>query len=222
MSWYQNSLIERVIDCKIAKIEITFEARKEIMLTVHLLGCSVAVQSSPQTPSFTNVVSGNGEGPMRFADSTFTLTGPADAATVALEVQKLVITIDQGVVDMPGPGQTGPIALVEEGRKISYKGTAMFTSDAIHRLTFYGASAGTTIASAPSTGSLVAVAATSASPARSATFTINQNFWTLTKPMFDLTGKTGTIDFEATAYRAGATLPMTAVFLNGYNTSYTA
>src|SRR5207344_1284701 len=107
--------IERVMDCKIGKIELDFTARKEVMLTVHILGCSVAVQTTPLTPAFSNVVSGQGEGPMRHADSVFTITGPSDGPIIAQEIQKLVLTIDQGCVDQGGPGQVTPIAIVEEG-----------------------------------------------------------------------------------------------------------
>lgn len=221
VSWYQNSLIERVTDCKIAKIELDFVARKEVILTVHLLGCSVAVQSSPLTVAFNN---GAGEGPARHADSVFTITGPTDGATIAGEIQSLKLTIDQGVMDQPGPGQVYPIALVEEGREISIKGKAMFTSDNLHRLTFYGTSAGAAVSSVVATGSMSVTAtcqAPAVGPERSALFTVGQLFWTLSNPMFDMDGKTGMLDFEATGYRSGANLPLTAVFKNGVSTQYT-
>lgn len=217
VSWYQNSLIERIGDCKISKIVLTFEARKEVLLTVHMLGSSVAVQGSALTPSFNN---GAGQGPLRHADSVFTLTGPTDGSTLAGEIQKLELTIDQGVVEQYGPGQVTPIALVEEGRSISLKGRAMFTSDNLHRLTYYGTSSGSAVSSTVATGGMTITATAQASPAHDLVITVSQMFYILSTPTFDMDGKTGVVDFETTGYRSGATLPLGIVARNAISTAY--
>lgn len=221
VAWYNSNLIERVIDSKVARWQLMYEAGgKEAIIRAGLMGCTVAVQSSPLTPSFSN---GAGEGPMKGDQCVFTLTGPSDASTIAAQIQKLQIDLDQGVVDQPGPGQISPIALPEEGRRIGITGTALFTSDALHRLGFYGSSSGSSVSAVPATGSVdftFTSQAASPGPERSARFTTPNLVWKLTKPMFDPDGKTGLIDFEAVAYRSGATLPFTATFKNGVSTAY--
>jgi hypothetical protein len=219
-AFYENQIIDRVVDTKIAKLLIEAEARREVMLTVDLLGSSVAVQGSPTAPSFNN---GAGEGPMTFAQGAFTLSGPTDAATLQAQIQKLGIELDQDMSAEYGPGSVGPIALMEQGRKVTIKLTALFTSDDLHRLVHYGSSSGTAVSATVGTGSIAAAftsVAASPGPERSCTLTSAQFFWTLSKPMFDPDGKVGTIEAEATAYRSGSTMPLSAVFKNGVSTAY--
>lgn len=219
-SFYETEIIDRVVDTKIAKLLVDAEARKEVVLTVDLLGSSVAVQGSAATVTFQN---GAGEGPMHFAQGAFTLGGPSDAATLQGQIQKLSIELDQDMSAEFGPGSVGPIAIMEQGRKVTIKISALFTSDDIHRLTHYGSSSGSAVSATVGTGSIVAAftsVAASPGPERSCTLTTAQMFWTMSEPMFDPDGKVGTIEATAVAYRSGSSMPLAVVFKNGVSTAY--
>lgn len=219
-AFYETQIIDRAVDSKIAKLLFAAEARKEVLLTVDLMGCSVAVQGSAATVTFQN---GAGEGPMHFAQGAFTLGGPGDASTLQGQIQKLSFEIDQDMSPEPGPGAVGPIALMEQGRKVTIKLEALFVGDDLHRLTHYGSSSGSAVSATVGTGSIVAAftsAAASPGPERSCTLTTAQMFWTMSEPMFDPDGKVGTVTAEAIAYRSGSSMPLAVVFKNGVSTAY--
>lgn len=218
-SFYQDQIIDRVGDCKIAKLLIEGEARKEVMLTVNLMGGIPAVQGSASTPSFSN---GAGEGPMMFYHGAFTLSGPGDASAMQAQVQKYSIEIDQDMSAEYGPGVIYPIALVEQARKVTFKMRVMFTGDDLHRLTNYGSSSGTGVSETVGDGSFEVVhtsVAASPGPERSAKFTCGYLKWKMAQPEFDPDGKTGFMDVESIGYRSGNNLPFTAVFKNGVSTA---
>lgn len=217
----ESQIIDRVIDSKLGRALIEFEASKEVLLTVDVLGSNVAVQGSAATVSFSNSA---GEGPMHMYHGAFTLGGPSDATTLAAQIEKGSITIDQMLSAEYGPGQIIPIAIFEQGRKVSLKLTVKFSGPALHNLIHYGGSSGTAPSQIVGTGSFDAVftsQAASPGPERSAKFTSAQLFWMSGKPEFSPDGNTATYDVEATAYRSGATLPFTSIFKNGVSTAYT-
>jgi hypothetical protein len=218
-AFYETSIIDRVIDSKIAKLLIEAEATKEVMLTANLLGSSVAVQASAATPTFSN---GAGEGPMTFYHGAMTLTGPSDAATLQGQIQKFSIEIDHD--SSPEYGSSlSPIAIVEQGRKVTFKMTAIYTFDPLHRLTHYGSSTGSAVSEIVATGSFAVTLtsqAASPGPERSVLLSCPLLKWTMSKPEFDADGKLGKIEAEATAYRSGATMPLSAVVKNGVSAAY--
>lgn len=220
-AFYDSQIIDRIGDSKIAMLEIEAEAGKEALVNVDLLGSFVEGQGSAATVSFTNPAT---DGPMKLSPhSVFTLSGPTDASTIAGQIAKMKLKIDQGMDAVMGPGVIYPIALHEQARKIEYELEVYFAGEALYNLVHYGASAGTSVSDGVSTGAFdVVFTSTAASPGpeRSIKLTSANIFWLTATPEFSPDGKTGKMTVKATAFRNGATLPFTAVCKNGNNTAY--
>lgn len=211
-----SSIIDRIGDCKLASVEIEAEAEKEALVNVDILGSYVEGQSSLATVVFSNAV---GDGPMKLSYGVFTLTGPSDASTIAGQIRKMRLKVDQGLNAVFGPGQIWPIAMHEQARKIEIELDIYFSGEALYNLVHYGTSAGAAVADAVSTGSF-AVTFTATAVTRLITLTSANLFWKTAKPEFSPDGKTGRMTVMATAYRSGATLPFTAIGKNADAAAY--
>lgn len=218
VSAMENQILDRVIDSKVGRVVIEAEAGKMAFIESDWQGCSVAVQGSPATVSFSDAA---GEGPMMLYHGTLTLSGPTDYATAAGQVRKVTIESDRNLSLEYGPGYVYPIAIFEQGRKVTFKMTVLFSGPALYNLTHYGGSAGTTVSPVLGTGSAVLVFNTGASPERSITITLANVTWQLAKPTGGLPdGSTGLLEVEAVGYRSGATLPLAVSVKNGVSTAY--
>lgn len=219
VSYNENQIIDRVVDSKIARLLIEFEAAKEVLVTADLLGANVAVQGSAATVSFSD---GASEGPMRMADAAFTLVGPGDASTLQGQIAGGSITIDQGADTIFGPGQVNPIGILEQGRLITVKLSAYFSGPNLYNLIHYGGDSGTAPSGVVATsGSMVAKFTSQASPEHSIEITTGYLNWKTGKPMFSPDGKVAKMDVEAVAYKSGSNSPLVVVGKNAISSAYT-
>jgi hypothetical protein len=215
--YYENQIIDRVIDTKLIKLALAADVGKPAMLTGDLLGGSVLAGGSPAVVSFTD---GAGEGPMMFYHQTITLTGPSDFATIQGQIQKISLDIDQGGNAEYGPGQVYPIAVFEQGRIVTLKLQTLFSGPAWHNLINYGGSAGTTVSQVVTTGTFETKFTSQAAPERSIDLNCPLLHWHLDNPQMMPDGKSGLFDVTAIGYRSGATLPLTVIGKNGVATPY--
>lgn len=218
MSYFESQIIDRVLDCKIDKLLLEAIAGQHCELTTNWLGSSVAVQGSAATVTFTDAT---GNGPLQMSQGVITLTaGPSDFATLAGQIKKLSFEINRNISIEHGPGQLGPIYLLEQGRTINIKIQALFSGPAVYNLTHYGGSAGTALSAVLGTGSIVAKFTGQASPEKSIQLTVNNMFYEDAQPNYDPEGKTALIDITCVGFRSGATLPLVVSALNADSAVY--
>lgn len=216
-SFFENQLIDRVADTKIAKLMIEAAAGSEALVTFDLLGGAVAMQGSGATVAFSNTV---GEGPMMMHQATLTLTGPTDASTLQAQVRSFSITIDPMVKPEYGPGSYPPIAQFEQARLVTFKMEALFSGPNMYKLTHMGSSSGTAQSAVVGTGSFEAKFTSQATPERSIDLTCGYLNWKIANPVFSPDGKTGVLSVEAVGYRSGSNYPLSAVIKNGVATQF--
>lgn len=214
----ENQLLVRWTDCKINTLTVSAKVAELALVDVDLQGSTTSVPTAA-TPTFSDGIT---EGPMVFHQGVFTLTGPTDAAVVNAQVQEVTVVLDNGLQFVMGPNSIVPIYQLETVRKITVKFTAAFSGPNLYQLTYLGANAGTVPSSVTGTGSLTLKFTSAASPEHSVLLTFPQFAFTDAKPMYDPTAKLATMAVEATAYRSGATLPMTATVKNAISVQYTA
>lgn len=216
-SYFENGLIDRVQDCKIARLMLESEAGKEAMLTVDLLGGAPARQSSGATVSFSN---GASEGPMMMHQAAITLTGPTDASTLQGQVRKVTLVVDPGINPEYGPGVYAPIAQFEQARLITVKLDVLFSGDSIYRLTHFGGTSGTAPSATVGTGAFEIKYTSQASPEHSIDITTGYLNWKNASPTGKVDAKTGIMTIEAVAYKSGSNYPLAVVAKNGFSTAY--
>lgn len=218
----EGQMIDRIVDGKISSLTISGEATKPIFLIPDFVGAGAASVGSPSTVTFNDSVT-TGEGPLTFLDSTFTLTGPTDAATLSLQVAKFEIMLNQNVESIFGPGALTPIYNLESARSISLKFSVYISGATMYKLAYYGASGGSSPSRIVGTGSFVILAAIAGAPQlRQVTITLPNLNFTMARPSVSPDAKPALYEVEATAIKVGSTLPMTAVWKNGVATSYLA
>ena len=220
MSYYETNQIDRV-ESKISKVVITAETGKDVEVQVTFVGGTIVAliaSGSAATVSFSD-----GDGPMRMADGVFTLTGSTtqDALNLALQVQKYVLTYDRGVTPEHGPGQVQPIQLFGHARKCTLALTCDFSSRSLADLIYYGVNTGGSgVSGVVGTGSASVVFTP---PQNSGTHTITiatpQLNWENSKYIGKGDGKTGSIEYDATAI-LGASPLITVTALNAVSTAF--
>ncbi len=222
LGMYQDSaaayqLVDRVVDAKINKLTIEGEASKPLLLTPDIIGLTSAKQGAAATVTFSD---GAGQGPMTFLQSVFTITGPTDAATLAGQVQKFKLDLDQKLWFIPGPNSLVPIGLLEQGREVGLTFDAVFSGPTIYLLTYYGATGGTAPAAALGAGSFDVKATCQAAPEHSAQITAGALNFHVAKLEIAPDGNVAMAQITAQPLKSGATMPLAAVVKNAKATAY--
>lgn len=213
-------LTDRVIDTKVGKLTVDAEATKPALLTADFVGMTSAKQVAPATVTFNDTPAT--QGPSTFLQGVFTITGPTDAATLQLQVQKAKIEVDQKLLPVPGPNSVVPIALLEQARQVNLTFDAAFSGPSIYQLAYYGAAAGTAPAAALGSGTLDLKFTAAAAPEHSQDFNLAALDFTIVKLEINPDAGLAMASVTAQPRRSGATYPLAVICKNAFATSYTA
>lgn len=218
--WNEGNLIDRIASCKVAKATLSGKAGEYVLLDADLLGLNPAYQASAATVTFSDVVAT--DGPARFYDGTFTLTGPTDAATLSAQVEDFSIEIDRNAIGVYSNGLT-PIAVFQQARKVAFKATIVFSGKSLYDLTYYGAVAGAAPSSVNGTGAFEALFTVAASPLHTIDATINNLVFQSALVDFNPARQVAKYSVAGVAYRTTAgVLPIGIVVKNSQSAQYTA
>ncbi len=215
-----GQLIDRLVDGKINFFELSWDVPgKALIGNFDFMGAGAERQLSASTPTFNDAPT---EGPFSFLDCVFTITGPTDAAVMALQIQKGSIRITQNVKAIYGPGSLTPIFLLETNRIVTANFDVMLSSADLYALTYYGANAGTDPSRVIGTGTLELKASIAAAPdERSIDVVIPALNWKVATPSGpDPQAQAAVLSVQSTALRQGDVLPITITVKNGISSSY--
>lgn len=212
-----GQLLERIVDCKIAKMRIVAEVGKHVLMTVTILGTTATIPTAA-TVSFSDAAS---NGPAMMHQGAFTIVGPTDAAVLAAQVQKVTFDLDTGAALKMGGGSFVPIGIDEEDRIITCVWDCLFPGPTSYYLAYFGATGGPAPSATVGAGSGTVKFTTQASPEHSILLTMNN--WKIEDTDVDganPNSKTAHVTINTVLNRSGATLPMSGTAKNSRSSAY--
>lgn len=212
-----GQLIERIVDCKIAKLQIVAEIDKWVLMTITIVGTTATIPSAA-TVSFSDAAT---NGPAMMHQGAFTIVGSSDAAVLQAQVQKMTFDLDTGAKIQLGGGSLVPIGILEEKRIITCVWDCLFPGPTSYYLAYFGGTGGTAPSATVGAGSGTAKFTIAASPEHSILLTMNA--WKIEDA--DVEGanqdsKATNIKIMTVLNRATSTLPATATVKNARSSAY--